>query len=371
MIALYVHQLRATGVVRNCLALAEHLAGEARAVTILTALPGGTVPNGVGHVTLARGDAPNRTTRKLEPAMALRAWTKRDRPAILVSMGNHGHATVLAAMAMLPSAPRTIFRISNDLERSAPGAPKGTIGQRVVRRLGAHIAAARADALVTVSARLANDPAFARARRAGRVHVIANGIDIDAVAAHKRPALDCYRGPEPVCLAVGRLDPQKNYAHLIEALARLQSQRRVRLIIIGSSRHAGRAEALRRHAVDHGVGGCLHIIDHSDDIFAHYANADCFVLPSWWEGSANVLLEAMAAGCPVAASRSAGNAADLIGDDRYGRLFDPADPTDIARAIAQQLDRDKRTMPHGALVGYERSETLARWSALIDRMHPA
>ena len=60
------------------------------------------------------------------------------------------------------------------------------------------------------------------------------------------------------------------------------------------------------------------------------AHADAFVLPSWWEGSPNVLLEAMAVDVPIVASRSAGNAVDLLDDGRCGLLVDPADAAAMA-----------------------------------------
>jgi glycosyltransferase involved in cell wall biosynthesis len=62
-----------------------------------------------------------------------------------------------------------------------------------------------------------------------------------------------------------------------------------------------------------------------------------FVLPSRWEGSSVALLEAMAVGVPVIASRLAGDAAQVLDEGRYGLLVGGDDRTELARAILVQL----------------------------------
>lgn len=367
MIALYVHELRATGVVRNCRLLAAHLAETGRDVTIVTATGGGDVPTGVGHHALLTDKRVDGFLGKIRAGLALRQWCRRTRPDILISMGNHGHLTVLTALSVLRRRPSSIFRISNDLVRDIPGAPVGSAAAVRFRRLAARSIARNADAVVAVAPRLVDNRLFEDARRAGRVHVIANGIDADKAraAAGGDPPHPWLAGGDPVILAVGRLDTQKNYGALIEAFAMLQEVRASRLMIIGSSRLSDRRDALFAKAVDRGVDDRLALIDHTDNIFSFYRHADCFVLPSWWEGSPNVLLEAMALGLPVAASQSAGNAEELLGHGQHGCLFDPADSTAMAACLAGQLDPDRRILPGDALKGYNIADTLRHWDDLL------
>ena len=67
------------------------------------------------------------------------------------------------------------------------------------------------------------------------------------------------------------------------------------------------------------------------------AAAATLVLPSLWEGSANVLLEAMACGTPVIASRTAGDAEHVLRSGRHGILVDPRNNGELADALLRQL----------------------------------
>jgi len=75
-------------------------------------------------------------------------------------------------------------------------------------------------------------------------------------------------------------------------------------------------------------------------VFAWLARADLFALVSHWEGSSTALLEAMAVGLPVVASRQAGDAASVLGEGRFGALVDADDPRSIAEGMLCQLGED-------------------------------
>lgn len=77
-----------------------------------------------------------------------------------------------------------------------------------------------------------------------------------------------------------------------------------------------------------------------DNVFAWLALAGVFALPSRWEGSSMALLEALAVGVPVIASRQAGDAALVLEEGRYGLLVDAGDAPGLARAILRQCSPD-------------------------------
>jgi glycosyltransferase involved in cell wall biosynthesis len=77
------------------------------------------------------------------------------------------------------------------------------------------------------------------------------------------------------------------------------------------------------------------VVDHGR-IPAVYAAADVFVLPSFTEGHAKALLEAMSCGVPCVASNVGGNRA-AIADGRTGLLVDPTDADALARAIERLI----------------------------------
>ncbi|WHO38624.1 glycosyltransferase [Sphingobium sp. AP49] len=344
MIILYVHALAATGVVRNVRILAAELAARGLAVELVTALPGGEGVTGVPHHALLAGPHPSRRREKIKAIMALRRHLRTRRRATLISAGNHGHVTAWAAAQGLRDV-RRIYRISNDIMRSAAGAPSGGV-RRLGRTAMARLLAYDADHLVLVSPTLADTPAFASAARAGKVAVIPNGIDADAARfLADGPVPHRWLGREaPVILAIGRLAPQKNFGTLLEAFAILRRTRPARLIILGESRDRA-CDSLRAQAMALGVADDLDLPGTVDNVFPWLAHADAFVLPSWWEGSPNVLLEAMALDVPIIASCSAGNAADLLDGGRYGLLVDPADAVAMAGAMARQLDRATAIWP--------------------------
>ena len=370
-IALYVHALAATGVVRNVRLLAADFRARGHVVELLTALPGGMGVEGVPHHALLPDTGGSRLLQKWRAMPRLHAHLRRHRPDLLISAGNHGHLTALLGSRMLPGL-RRAYRISNDLRRVAPGTPKDAL-RSAGRALVARLLAADADHLVLVSPTLANDtPAFGRARAQGRATVIENAIDpaiARARAAGPSPHI-CFDDGIPVIIAIGRLAPQKNFGTLLAAFAQLkQSGIAARLVILGESRDRSQ-QRLREQADALGIGADLLLPGTVDNVFPWLARAAAFILPSWWEGSANVLLEAMALDRPVVASHSAGNAASVLDQGRYGLLVDPADPAGMANALRQQIDPAAAIRPGNRIAAYRLDAMFDRWAMLLDGCVP-
>lgn len=364
-IALYVHALAATGVVRNVRLLAADFRARGHDVELVTALPGGRGVDGVPHHALLPGTGGSRLLQKWRAMPRLNAHLRRSRPGLLLSAGNHGHLTVLLGSRAVPGL-RRLYRISNDLRRATPGTPRGMIGA-IGRSLVARLLSADADHLVLVSPTLAAmSPAFSRAT------IIENGIDVAAARARANAPSphDWFDDGIPVIIAIGRLAPQKNFGTLLDAFARLRRDgTQARLVILGESRDHARQTLLDQAAML-GIAGDLLLPGTVDNVFPWLVGADAFILPSWWEGAANVLLEAMALDMPVIASRSAGNAASVLDDGRYGVLVDPADPAAMAQAMARQIDPATALCPGDRIAAYGLDRMLHRWAVLIDGIVP-
>jgi glycosyltransferase involved in cell wall biosynthesis len=168
-----------------------------------------------------------------------------------------------------------------------------------------------------------------------KIRVIRCGLGVDWLAsAAARADIDA---PLKV-LSIGRLEREKGHAILLEALARLH-QRGVPIraeIVGGGSLHdtlQRRAAELRIEAVVSFTGPVG-----QDRIRAHYLEADVFCLPSLGEGVPVVLMEAMACGLPVVATRTMG-IPELVEDGMEGMLVDPGRPQPLADAL-QQLSED-------------------------------
>jgi glycosyltransferase involved in cell wall biosynthesis len=166
---------------------------------------------------------------------------------------------------------------------------------------------------------------------------------------------------EAVILAVGRLSREKGQEHLIRALAQLPpAAGSWRLVLLGSGPDLERLETL---AGALGVSRRILFAGFRADVASYYAIANAFALPSLTEGSSNVLLEAMAAGIPIVATRVGGNP-EIALHDQTALLVPPADPTALADALMRLLtDRDlasRLTMAAQARATVEFSEQCYR-----------
>lgn len=139
---------------------------------------------------------------------------------------------------------------------------------------------------------------------------------------------------------VGRLDPVKNQAALLEAVAVLsQGIPGLHLTIVGDGPMRASLQDL---AVTLGLGDRVTFTGARDDTPELLRGFDVFVLPSVNEGISNTILEAMATGLPVVATRVGGNP-ELVADGLTGRLYDPAEPAGLERALSPYLaDPDLR-----------------------------
>lgn len=193
-------------------------------------------------------------------------------------------------------------------------------------------------------------PALARSEAAGRAHVCPMGIEparapaVDRRALRKRLGFDRF-----TVLALGRLVPIKGLDSAIRALAGQD----IELVLagVGPERRAltdlGRKVGTRLRFVGH-VGG---------DVKSDYlAAADAFVLPSRPEangrdeGVPTALLEALAVGLPVVASRT-GGIPSIIDDEKNGLLVPPRDTAGLTAALGRLAeDRNlRRRLARGAI----------------------
>ncbi len=167
------------------------------------------------------------------------------------------------------------------------------------------------------------------------VIVIPNGVDLKMFSPANRHVYreslrrkyDIPSG-ELVLMFAGGDWERKGVHYLIEALA-LLSRLEVRLVIIGS----GDEEFYGQLAELKQVRERVIFVSHSSNLSKYYAASDVFVLPTLYEPFGLVIVEAMASGLPVIASRVAG-AADVIVDGVNGLLLrEPSDVSEVAAKI--------------------------------------
>ncbi len=185
---------------------------------------------------------------------------------------------------------------------------------------------------------VAVSPAIAEVLRqrgipAERIAVVPNGVDVERFR-NARPALALPEGAKAVGM-VGRLTAHKGPDCFLEA-ASIVAVRipEARFVLVGDGPERSRLE---RAAAQSGFGDRIVFTGVRHDMPAVYASLSVFALPSYSEGLPMSVLEAMAAGVPVIASR-VGAIPQLIESERDGLLVHPGAPAKLAEAIVRVLE---------------------------------
>jgi glycosyltransferase involved in cell wall biosynthesis len=171
-----------------------------------------------------------------------------------------------------------------------------------------------------------------------KVSVIPNGVDAAAFADAVPAVLSQFSIPSTAStlLFVGRLHPQKGLDELLGAMWELveDDRRDVHLLIVGQGPERIRLEPQTRAGV---LEKRVHWLGQRRDVASLMKSATLLVLPSLWEGMPNVVLEAMAAGLPVVATKVDGTA-ELITDGETGWLCGAGTEWPLEEALRDALD---------------------------------
>ena len=167
---------------------------------------------------------------------------------------------------------------------------------------------------------------------------------------------------ELVVLNVARMSLEKGHADLLSAIALLKNVSglpRHRLVLVGDGPEEGK---LRRQALSLGIEDRIHMTGFKADVTPYYAIASIFTLPSHSEGSPNVILEAMFAGLPIAAT-DAGGIPEILDNDLTGLVVPKQNPQALAEAIKKlMLSEDLRaSLAHAARRRVETAHTLQEY----------
>ncbi len=172
-----------------------------------------------------------------------------------------------------------------------------------------------------------------------RVDLWQRGVDTEmfqpSLASEKMRSRLSQGNPEnPLLIYVGRVSPEKQIEEIKPVLEAIPN---ARLAIVGDGPHRDALEA-------HFAGTPTNFVGylHGLELASAYASADAFIFPSRTETLGLVLLEAMAAGCPVVAAAS-GGIPDIVTDGVNGYMFEPQDPNGAITATQRLLEaKDER-----------------------------
>jgi glycosyltransferase involved in cell wall biosynthesis len=283
-------------------------------------------------------------------------WLRDLRPDVVHA--HLPHAAWLARWSRL-AAPAPVF--VDTLHSSSTGRRGRRLGYRVSRWLPDHVTA--------VSYAVAVSHLLAEMVNPAALSVVPNGVDTSEwkpdAAARAATRLELGIRNEFLWVAAGRLEPVKNYAMLLAAMASLP--RTVQLLIAGDGPLRSKLE---RQAESSGLCGRVRFLGFEPKLLRWMQAADAFVLSSLWEGLPMALLEAASCALPAVATDVAG-VREVIEPGASGVLVPPRDPFALAEAMQQmmgmplseRLRMGERARRH-AIERFDIETVLDRWEEL-------
>ena len=187
--------------------------------------------------------------------------------------------------------------------------------------------------IITVSESSKRDVVDQMGVKAEQLHVVPIGVDHERF--RRLPGVD--RVPGRLMTTASADVPLKGLVPLLEAVAKVRTERHVELVVVGKPRRQTRVmQTIERLGLGPTVKFVSGVSD--DDIVRLYNEAEVAVVPSLYEGFSLPAIEAMACGTPLVAT-TGGALPEVVGPSgQAGLLVAPNDPGALAGALAQALD---------------------------------
>jgi len=306
-----------------------------------------------------------KATRTRDAIPKLARYMAREKPEAMISALTFNNLSAIIARTLSRSDTRLVVsernHLSSDMARWSP------VRRAVVKRL-VRTGYRRVDAITAVTAGVAEDLAEVVGIPAGSIHVIQNPtpaieeIEAARLAPAPHPWLEDGR---PVVVAIGRLETQKDYPLLLDALA--EARRTIgdlHLIVLGEGSLLAELEA---KASANGLSSVVSFQGFVMNRLDYLVRASLFVLSSVREGFPNALVEAVACGVPVVSTDSAGGGArEILADGMNEALVPVGDVEMLAAAMVAQLQSPPEAGRLAAIAGrYSLERTAERFRSLI------
>lgn len=281
----------------------------------------------------------------LRAAWRMSRLVRRLRPDIVHAHDAHALALAASGLAFIGGGPRLVASRRVDFH-----VRRNPLSRWKYRRVDRFLCASDA-----IRRMLLDDGAAA-----GNAVVVHEGVDVDAIA--ELPALDVHRelglpAGAPIVGNVAALAPHKGQRHLVDAAAQVAAEvPEARFVIVGSGELR---DTLDAQIARLGLEGHVILTGFRTDALALLKGFDLFVMSSVTEGLGTSVLDAMAGGRAVVATR-AGGIPESVVDGETGLLVPPRDPDALASAILRLLPDPARRRALGQ-AGRERVR--ARFSA--------
>ncbi|MCU0833922.1 MAG: glycosyltransferase [Chromatiaceae bacterium] len=332
-VCLFIPSFGDGGVERMMVNIARGIAGEGVPVDFLVGSRDrpflDLLPGGVSLEAVGAGSRRQRLRYLVE-------YLERRQPSVVLSAKTRDDEVALAAKRGVNGDTRFFLRPGTAMSERWRAKGQNPLRQWLegmrLRRLFR-----RADGVIAVSRGVADDVADITGIPEDRIRVIRNPNITPELEEMARAPLDHpWFGPgePPVVMGMGGLRTQKDFTTLIRAFARLRQVLACRLLILGQGRQRDR---LLRLADDLGLAEVVSLPGFDPNPYRYLARSKLFVLSSRWEGSPNVLTEALALGVPVVATDCRSGPAEITAGGKLGPLVPVGDVAAMAQAMEQTL----------------------------------
>ncbi len=258
-----------------------------------------------------------------------------NKPKILLS-AKGGDKEAIRAKKLSRSDVKVVLRHGTTFSRRDKGKP---FFKRWISRLKLKKIFSQADLIIAVSHGVAEDIIKITNMEKEKVKVVPNPTVIPELYELSKQKIEHIwfkKKQHYIILGAGGFRKSKDFPTLIKAFNLVRKELPVKLIILGEGRQKKRMEKL------------IHKLNIKDDVwlpgftenpYAFMEKSDVFVLSSLWEGSPNVLIEALALGTPVVSTDCPSGPKEILDNGKYGYLVPVKDPEKMSRAIINTLKK--------------------------------
>ena len=264
---------------------------------------------------------------------ALVRYLRQERPVAMLAAKTEANLAAIWATRLAAVPTRLVVSEHTHLPSVFARKPGWRLLAPVIRRNYLH-----ADVQVAVSDGVADALCeWAKVPRQQIVRIYNGEVNDELLSKARAPVDHPWFQPAtpPVILGVARLVQEKNLALLLRAFAAVRKKRSARLVILGEG---PLREALEALAQDLGISADVDMPGFVDNPLAYMAHSAVFAFSSDYEGLGCVIIQALAAGCPVVSTDCPSGPAELLDDGAYGRLVPVGDHKALAAALVATLD---------------------------------
>jgi glycosyltransferase involved in cell wall biosynthesis len=256
---------------------------------------------------------------------------KDEKPDIVFSTCSGANIPIAIAHLFTPGSRRLVLSERNVLFHG------GATPKRITLNLLKAFLYRKADHITVVSEGVKRDLVAKLRVPSDKITVVHNPIDFEELRlkAGEPVSLPWFSEDIPIILGTGRFVREKDFKTLVRAFHKLRSRREARLVILGDGPLRRRLE---KQIIRLSLQDDVLLPGYDSNPFRYMARAAVFVLSSRAEGLPNVLLQSMACGTPVVATRCHSGPEEIINSGRDGILVPVGDSEGIAEAVQSILD---------------------------------